>query len=814
MLSAKGHTINRLRSENDEVKQKYEESVREIRLLKQLQRKQERALDKFEGTESELPELLRKHSAEIDSLHQRVRKYKDRDRMKDKQLKEQHEELCKLQADLRKMKKVAGDKHLLERDSLQHKLEKQSEHIFEKEKRITELERYIENIRKNQNHHMNEVKTREQELKGQNATLEMENERLQVQLREKDKELDIRNIYSHRVIKPPVKLKTSKSPTSPRHMMVDKSTLTENLVPNPHPPEAPKRASSAEIRQQIYEKKTVEKEKKTPVEEKGKRVLPVEEKRELNEHELILQQLDFGIQLKEKEKKDDQDDVMKSLAMAKKRREEQQRMKEEEQNRKKEELAREKEEENRLKREEERLRLKKEEANQGYVPSFASIKKPSNLARPLALNAQSMAQPPQQSLKVNAKPLALNAQSMAQPPQQSLKVNAKPLTLSSNAQSMALPQQTLEVDAKQTNNLVTKRNSPETKPSLVRKDKPSWFSEIKTTNSSNSNMEKQRLEEDTAANKPNSFPKNSSLFTTSDDDDNVPYFGSNKPKKNQNSYAVNSVRGLQEYSERSSSAEKRSRPLGGKVLGEETTQKPTYNPSTFSNNGKVFEEEFNQTLMHNGNNAIANNKERKSELERVNREKEEAKRKKEELLAKMREIDQKNEKPESGRSRKNYKFTDPVENLHNGRPSHGLGSTASLQKEDDEDLAFGSYAPTFSKGASTKKKPDKPVANGYANDKKSDLLANLFSKGDSNGSSDNDDVLSSNTKAKPIKDKSAFPWDSGVDSGKETGGVKTGRRAVGVDNSLFGAEKKSPIIGKLAVNEVDDFEDNLEEVLL
>ncbi|XP_033125669.1 lebercilin-like isoform X2 [Anneissia japonica] len=658
MLSAKGHTINRLRSENEEIKIKYEESVREIRLLKQLQRKQERALNKFEGEESELPELLRNHSAELDSLHQRVRKYKEKDRSKDKQLQEQHDELCRLQKEMKKMKKLAGDKHLLERDALQQKLSIQSEQLSDKEKRIIDLERYVENIRKNQSHQFNDVKNKEHDLKGQISALQMENERILVQLREKEKELDIRNIYSNRVIKPPTKLRSTKSPTSPRGIMLDKSTTTDSLIQSPHPPGTPKRTSSAEVRQQITEKKTVVVEK---------------EKKELNEHELILQQLDLGIQAKEN--KDEGDDVMKGLALAKQRREE--RLKnEQEEKRKEEQLLREKEEEERLKRkEEERLRLKK-----------------------------------------------------------------------------------------------------------IKEDEEA-------------NKEKERVAKGGAKSfKPNSLP--TTVRADSEDEGNILYFGS-KPKSKQAEYAVNSVRGLQKYSnERSGSADKDNRSFGGNKVFGEPSKKSSHNATV---------------LPTNGNHATSVNKE---QTERLNKEKEDARRKKEELLAKMREIDQKSEKPDSGRSRKSYKFTNPVENLHNGLPSRGLGTTGS-SSNDEEDLAFGSYAPTFSKGSSSKKQ-DKSLANGHANQKKSDLLSNLFSKGDTekpNTSSDNDDAFNFGTKAKPVKDKAAFPWDSEAENSKGTG-AKTGRRAQEV-NSLFGQNSsKAPYIGKLAVNEVDDFDDDLEEVIL
>ena len=75
MLSAKGHTISRLRNEFNQLQQEHDETMRENKLLKQLQRRQERALSKYDAEESELPQMLKKHSAELDSMRRRIRKY-------------------------------------------------------------------------------------------------------------------------------------------------------------------------------------------------------------------------------------------------------------------------------------------------------------------------------------------------------------------------------------------------------------------------------------------------------------------------------------------------------------------------------------------------------------------------------------------------------------------------------------------------------------------------------------------------------------------------------------------------------------------
>ena len=136
MLSAKGHTINRLRSEVDELRHKYDDAIRENKLMKQLHRRQELALARFEDKDEELPTLLRSHAAEVDNLRERLRRTQDREKDKDRRLKDKNEELNKVNDELSKLRRLAEDKHLLDRDKLQRKVDKLQDSESAKEKRI------------------------------------------------------------------------------------------------------------------------------------------------------------------------------------------------------------------------------------------------------------------------------------------------------------------------------------------------------------------------------------------------------------------------------------------------------------------------------------------------------------------------------------------------------------------------------------------------------------------------------------------------------------------------------------------------------
>ncbi|XP_033635992.1 myb-like protein X isoform X2 [Asterias rubens] len=370
MLSAKGHTISRLRNEFNQLQQEHDETMRENKLLKQLQRRQERALSKYDAEESELPQMLKKHSAELDSMRRRIRKYQERDKDRDRRIKDKDEQLNQTQDELKHIKGVAEDKGLLERHELQRRVERMEEKVEKRDKTVRDLERYVANIKKNQRHELHERQTKEQELMGQIERLEMENERYQLQLREKEKELEVRNIYSNRLIKPPTKLKQGVSPTNFKPLMVSKATSTaeQPKVPRP-PPEKQQRALSAEEAKRREEKasrvkspKDAGKEVKTEDEKKEHGTDLKQKDEELSEHEKILRDLDMGFERK-KETNDNAEAERRRMEERRERqeREERERRKKEEEENEFEAMRRREEAERQKRRDEDEAAKRKQE---------------------------------------------------------------------------------------------------------------------------------------------------------------------------------------------------------------------------------------------------------------------------------------------------------------------------------------------------------------------------------------------------------------------------------------------------------------------
>lgn len=136
VLSARLLKINELRNELTGLHVKLDELQKENRVLKQLQYRHEKALHKFEDTENEISQLLARHNDEMRILKERLRKTQEREQTTEKKLKASEEELFKAKSSLQKLKKLAEDKNLPERDELAKKLAIAETRLEDSEKKI------------------------------------------------------------------------------------------------------------------------------------------------------------------------------------------------------------------------------------------------------------------------------------------------------------------------------------------------------------------------------------------------------------------------------------------------------------------------------------------------------------------------------------------------------------------------------------------------------------------------------------------------------------------------------------------------------
>ncbi|KAJ0026918.1 hypothetical protein NQD34_017918 [Periophthalmus magnuspinnatus] len=201
MLSARLLKINELRNALAELQQHTNELQKENRVLRQLQLRQEKALHRYDDTESEISQLISRHSNEVHVLRERLRRTQERERTVERRLKESEGQLLRSQATVARLKKLVNQRDLGQRDELTRKLDEEKGLRQEAERKIKELERSAELSTGSFQRQLMSEKKKAIIAQEEVRTVQEEVERLTNKLKEKDRELDAKNIYANRMLK-------------------------------------------------------------------------------------------------------------------------------------------------------------------------------------------------------------------------------------------------------------------------------------------------------------------------------------------------------------------------------------------------------------------------------------------------------------------------------------------------------------------------------------------------------------------------------------------------------------------------------------
>ncbi|KAK1170792.1 lebercilin isoform X1 [Acipenser oxyrinchus oxyrinchus] len=202
MLSARLLKINELKNEMSEQQLCLEELQKENKVLRRLQHRQEKALNKFEDTESEIAQLISSHSNEVRTLRERLRKSQEKERTTERRLKDSEEELYRTKSSLQKLRKLAEDKQLAERDELARKLTQADVRLEDNDRRVKDLEKNLELSNSSFQRQLAAERKKAHEAQEDAKNMRDELERLSHKLKEKERELDTKNIYANRMLKP------------------------------------------------------------------------------------------------------------------------------------------------------------------------------------------------------------------------------------------------------------------------------------------------------------------------------------------------------------------------------------------------------------------------------------------------------------------------------------------------------------------------------------------------------------------------------------------------------------------------------------
>ncbi|XP_076373010.1 uncharacterized protein LOC143257868 [Tachypleus tridentatus] len=200
LLSARRLKINELRNELENTQRQVREVEQENRFLKRLQLKQERELARLQSTKGELPEMLQSHSEEVRVLKKLLNKAKEKIKDQENKIKVKDDQLNKFKDDTNKLRKLASNRNLLERDKLREQVESLELEIRYRDTSIQDLTKKLNLANKNHKHELAAEVNRCKELKSQVSQLQDESEKLQASLKEKERELHRMNIYSNALI--------------------------------------------------------------------------------------------------------------------------------------------------------------------------------------------------------------------------------------------------------------------------------------------------------------------------------------------------------------------------------------------------------------------------------------------------------------------------------------------------------------------------------------------------------------------------------------------------------------------------------------
>ncbi|XP_071994878.1 lebercilin-like protein isoform X2 [Engystomops pustulosus] len=191
--------IKELKDELCDVQRNLEAVNRENRLLTRLQHRHMKALQKYESSDSGLQQLLTRHSNEVRTLRENLRATQESERGLSLKLKMADSELLKARDSLQRLQRLAEDKHLAERDDLNNKLSSLLIKMEIDSAKVKVLEKQLHLTARFYDRQLALESRKASEARDTTRRLQDEILSLQHIIKEKERELHIKNIYAHRM---------------------------------------------------------------------------------------------------------------------------------------------------------------------------------------------------------------------------------------------------------------------------------------------------------------------------------------------------------------------------------------------------------------------------------------------------------------------------------------------------------------------------------------------------------------------------------------------------------------------------------------
>ncbi|XP_053513816.1 lebercilin-like protein [Artibeus jamaicensis] len=201
ILSARLHRIKELKNELTEIHRKLEATIIENQFLKQLQFRHLKAIGKYETSQNNVPQIMLKHQNEVKNLRQLLRKSREKERTVSRKLRDTDSELLKTKDALQALQALSEDKSLAEREELTQRLAILTTKMEENDQKLQNLEKQLRLKTKAFSRQLAVESQKTLAAQTAKETLQKEVRHLHQKLKEKDRELEIKNIYANRILK-------------------------------------------------------------------------------------------------------------------------------------------------------------------------------------------------------------------------------------------------------------------------------------------------------------------------------------------------------------------------------------------------------------------------------------------------------------------------------------------------------------------------------------------------------------------------------------------------------------------------------------
>ncbi|XP_056415653.1 lebercilin-like protein isoform X2 [Hyla sarda] len=199
ILSAQVRKIKELKDELCDVQRTLEAVNSENRLLTRLQHRHMKALQKYESPESSIHHLIARHGNEVRTLRETLRTTQESERGLSLKLKMAENELLKAKESLWRLQRLSEDKNLAEREELNNKLSSLLIKMEIDSTKVKVLEKQLHLTAQFYDRQLSIESKKASEARDISEKLQDEILSLQQTIKEKEKELHIKNIYAHRM---------------------------------------------------------------------------------------------------------------------------------------------------------------------------------------------------------------------------------------------------------------------------------------------------------------------------------------------------------------------------------------------------------------------------------------------------------------------------------------------------------------------------------------------------------------------------------------------------------------------------------------